>query len=249
MERAATAGIQHIVSVGMDPCTSAEAVALANRDARVYAAVGIHPWQAAAHVSLDAIPSLQLLAEDGRVVAIGEIGLDYDKNLFTGESFRGEDARAVQRDIFGRQLALAAKRRLPVIVHARGPAHQDIVSMLAGAGLIAPAVIQLQSGADEQAVRAYMRQGCYLSLGGVVTDPREEVLRQAIRTIPLDRLVLETDAPYVAAVWKGSARSEPADLPAIANYVAALMDCPADQLVAAVTANARTLYGLSEIPH
>ena len=121
--------------------------------------------------------------------------------------------------------------------------------MLAEAGLEARAVIQLLSGTNEEDIHAYVSQGCYLSVGGVATDPRETALRHAIRAIPLDRLVLETDAPYVAPVWKGDSPSEPADLLSIANYVAALIDRPFTDIVAAATANACTFYRLSDTSH
>ena len=249
LERAAAAGVERIVSVGMDPTTSEAAVALANRDSRVYAAVGIHPWHAAEHSSTNAVASLEQLTRDRRVVAIGEIGLDYEGNIFTGDSYRGDAARTVQREVLRRQLRLAGARNLPVIVHARGGAHQDVGVMLAEAGLEARAVIQLLSGTNEEDIHAYVSQGCYLSVGGVATDPRETALRHAIRAIPLDRLVLETDAPYVAPVWKGGSPSEPADLLSIASYVAALIDRPFTDLVAAATANACTFYRLSDTSH
>lgn len=248
LARAAAAGVAAIVTVGMDPASSEAAVALARRHPPVRAAVGIHPWLAADHASDAAITAIERIARSAGVVAIGEIGLDYAGNLFTGESYAAATAQAVQRTVFQRQLRLAAALALPVIVHVRGAAHADAAAMLAEAPLAAGVVIQLLSGAREEDVHAYLNQKCYLSVGGQATDPRETALRDAVGVIPLDRLVLETDAPYVPPVWKGELRSEPADLPSIANYVAALSDRPVAEVVAAATDNASRFYRLAPRP-
>ena len=240
LERAAAAGVTGIVTVGMDLASSETAVALAHRFPGVYAAPGIHPWEAAGHSSDEAIATIQQLAGRQRVVAIGEIGLDYEGNVFTGESYSGEAAREVQCEVFRRQLQVATVLNLPIIVHGRA-SHRDIATMLAAAGPPAGAVIQFLSGTEAD-VKAYVEVGCYLSVGGPVTDPRMTELHRAVRAIPLDRLVLETDAPYVAPVWKGKAPSEPADIPALAAYIAALLALPIEEVIETTTHNACKLY-------
>lgn len=243
VERAASAGVTRVVTVGMDPVSSEAGLALAQRFQSVYAASGIHPWEAARHSSEEDSTAVQMLAAESGVVAIGEIGLDYENNLFTGESYRRDSARVIQRDVFRRQLQIAQHMELPVIVHSRGGAHGDIIKILEEALPSKGAVIQFLSGMPED-VRAYVELGCYLSIGGVTSDPRQTELRQAVGTIPLDRLLLETDSPYVPPIWKVGAPSEPSDLPGICAYVAALIGVQLETLAAATTINAQQFYRL-----
>lgn len=247
VERAASAGVTRIVTVGMSPASSEAGLALAQRFQGVYAASGIHPWEAAGHSSKEDSTAIQVLASESEIVAIGEIGLDYENNLFTGESYRSDSARVTQRDVFRRQLQIAQDLELPVIIHSRGGAHGDIIRILEEALPSAGAVIQFLSGTPED-VRTYVELGCYLSIGGVTSDPRQTELREAVKVIALDRLLLETDAPYVPPIWKAGAPSEPSDLPGICAYVAALMGVPLETLATATTANAQQLYRLPASP-
>jgi TatD DNase family protein len=247
VERAMAAGVTSIVTVGMNPGSSTEGLALAQRLQAVYAAPGIHPWEAAGNSSEEAAAKIRELVGKSSVVAVGEIGLDYEDNLFTGESYRSDSVRVIQRDVFRRQLHIAQHMELPVIVHSRGGAHGDIVRSLEEALPSAGAVIQFLSGTPED-VKAYVELGCYLSIGGITSDPRQTELRQAVQAIPLDRLMLETDAPYVPPIWKVGAPSEPSDLPAICAYVAALIGVPVKTLAVATTTNAQRLYRLPASP-
>lgn len=243
VRRAAGAGVTGIITVGMDPDSSRVGTDLAGVHPGVYAAVGIHPWEAARNSTAASIAAIRSLAGRPRVVAIGEIGLDYENNIFTGESYLGDDARRVQREVMRQQLHIAGDLKLPVIVHARG-SHQDVVRLLKEMDSPPLTVIQFNAGTQED-VAAYVAQGCYLCVGGPATDPRDAPLQEGVRAIPVHRLLLETDAPYVPPVWKADQLSEPADVPGIASYIAALTGFHASELIQITNANAQAVFQLS----
>lgn len=242
--RAIKGNITQIVTVGMDPATSRQGIKLALEHPEVYAAVGIHPWEAAANASKEALASIRKLAQSARVVAIGEIGLDFEGNAFTGESYQPEPPRRIQRDVFRQQLKLAQELKIPAIIHVRqSQAHQETDAALAEVKLPGGAIIQLVS-ATKKDIEAHLNAGCYISVGGVPTDPREADLRLAVQATPLDRMVLETDAPYVPPIWKLGMPSEPADIPAVGAYIAALKGVPVSDLYEITTRNAQKLFHL-----
>jgi TatD DNase family protein len=236
LTRARAAGIDATITVGMDLARSRCGVELADAHDGVFAAVGIHPWCAEAYADAVPLDELAALARHPRVVAIGEVGLDFVDNLATGASYAGREARAVQEACLRAQIGLAAELDLPLIVHSRG-AHAAVLRLLDE--VPCRAAIQFFEG-DAAAVRRYVERGHAISLGSRTTLDAGAEWRAAVSAVPDDRLLLETDAPWSPAAGTGRERSEPGDLPVIANAVAnARGSRPADLLATAAATAAR----------
>jgi TatD DNase family protein len=237
LDRARAAGVGRLLTVGTDPESAAAAVALATAHPDVWAAVGIHPHEAA-RADPAALARVAALARDARVVAIGEIGLDY---------YRDRAPRPVQRAALAAQLALARAADKPVLLHCR-EAHADLLDVLAGeGGGGAGGILHCFSGDVAQAHRA-LDLGFLISIAGPVTYPSARRLVEVVRAIPLDRLVLETDCPYLPPQpWRGQ-RNEPAHLGATAARVAELLVRPVAEVAATSTRTACALLGLPPPP-
>jgi TatD DNase family protein len=230
---AGVSGIVHVGS-GADPAVFEEAVALAAREPRIRAAIGCHPHEAD-QASEATYEALIRLASRPEVVAIGEIGLDYHYD------FASRDG---QRRAFERQLAIAADADLPVVIHCR-EAHEDCLAILGAARLSSrPGVIHCYT-ADIETARRYVALGFLISIPGVVTFPGAGPLIDTVREMPVDRMLIETDSPYLAPVPKRGRPNEPAFIRYTAEAVARIKGLePAD--VARVTElNARRLFGLA----
>ena len=237
LARAAAAGVTTIVCVGATGSvdTNAPAVALAGEHdgVRVVASVGIHPHEAATADDA-AFETLRQLAGRPGVVALGETGLDY---------YYDHSPRAAQLDAFARTAALARELALPLVVHVRD-AHADAVGVLRTEPLgPAGGVIHCFTGGAGD-VRPYLDLGLHISISGIVTFRNAEALRDAARAIPLDRLLIETDSPYLAPVPNRGKRNEPAHVRLVAENLASIREEPLDALAAATTANALRLFGL-----
>ncbi len=240
VERARQAGVRQMVLTGATVEGSREALALA----RAYpdsmrCTAGIHPHHAAAFRP-SALTSLRALAADYQVVAIGECGLDF---------FRDFSPRPAQRDCFRAQLGLAAELGLPVFLHER-EAHGDFLSILEGAmaGLKA-AVVHCFTG-GRGALAAYLELGCFIGITGWICDERRGgELRELAPLIPLDRLMIETDAPYLLPrdlrPKPKASRNEPCHLAHVGRAVAAVRGMSYEALATTTTANARRFFGLS----
>jgi len=232
LARAREAGVVAVVSIGADETSSRQAVALAERHATVFAAVGGHPHDAATFTEA-AWDEWRRLAAHPRVVAIGECGLDY---------FRDLSPRDVQRRVFARHLALAKDTGLPVVIHCRD-AYDDCLDIVAAElGAPARAVMHCFLGGAAVARRA-LDLGLCLGIGGSLTFPREEAFRQVVAGLPLERLVVETDSPYLTP-RPVRGRNEPAHVRHVAARLAGVLGVPFERLAAATTANARALFGL-----
>jgi TatD DNase family protein len=240
IERARAAGIEAVVSVGVDLESSRAAVRLAQEYETVYAAVGVHPHDA---VKLDGamLAGLRELALQPKVVAIGEIGLDFYRDL---------SPRDVQRRAFQAQLAWAGKLGKPVVVHDRD-AHSEIMAILAdwASGLTTPAlagragVLHTFSGDQAMAEQA-MDLGFYISISGPVTYRNAGQLLEIVRALPPDRLLVETDCPFLAPHPYRGKRNEPAYVRLVAERIAELRGLTLEELAAVTTANARHLFQL-----
>jgi TatD DNase family protein len=238
IERARAAGVEAIVTVGADLESSRAAVRLAEEYGMVHAAVGIHPHDAS---KLDgaALAELRGLAQQPRVVAIGEIGLDFYRDL---------SPRDVQRRAFQAQLAWAAKLGKPVIIHDR-EAHDETLAILVDwatglensmlAGRLG--VLHTFSGDQAMAGRA-IDLGFYISISGPVTYQNERQLPGIVQALPLDRLLVETDCPFLAPHPHRGKRNEPAYVRLVAERIASLRSMTFDDLAEATTANARRLF-------
>jgi hydrolase, TatD family len=237
LERARGAGIVAMVCVGSggDLATAERAAHLATREPDVFAAVGIHP-QDASKVLPEFWPALEELAKAPRVVGIGETGLDY---LYDDRS-----PRQVQREVFARFLTLAASVKRPVICHVRD-AHDDAIEILRGGPIPdAGGVIHCFSGNVDHA-RSYLDMGLFLSFSGVITFKKADDLRKAAAFAPADRILVETDAPYLAPVPHRGHRNEPAFVLGILEALAQVRGISPGQAAEATTANAFRLFGLS----
>ena len=237
LARAAAAGVTTIVCIGATGSveTNRRAVALAGRhgDVAIVVSVGVHPHDA---VTADdaAFAELRHLAAMPGVVAIGETGLDHHYD---------HSPRSAQREAFARTAALARELDLPLVIHVR-EAHREAAEVLRAEPLgPAGGVVHCFTGGAAEA-RCYLDLGLHVSVSGIVTFRNADALRTAVRDVPLDRLLIETDAPYLAPVPHRGKRNEPAHVRLVADAVAAVRGQAPDGLARATTANARRLFRL-----
>ncbi len=234
--RAKEAGLSHIVTVGADLESSRAAVKLAEQYEHIFAAVGIHPHDAD-RVTEKCYDVVRELADGNRkVVAIGEIGLDF---------YRDRSPREDQEKVFRRFLRLARELSLPVIIHDRD-AHQRVMAILreeraAEVG----GVLHCFSG-DLQMARECVEMGFYISIPGTVTYPSNEQLREVVRGVKIERLLLETDCPYLTPVPHRGKRNEPAFVRLTAGKVAELKGLSLEDVGRITSLNARRLFGLGQ---
>jgi TatD DNase family protein len=220
------------ITVGADLASSCEAVRLAERHRGIWATVGVHPHDART-VMPSVLRELEDLAKNPRVVAIGEIGLDYYRDL---------SPRDVQRSVFAAQLELARKLRLPVVLHNR-ESTDDLVAILREGGSAHAGVVHSFLG-DLALAETFLDLGFHLGVGGPITYPANGALRDAVRRVPLERVVLETDCPYLTPVPHRGKRNEPAHVEFVAAEVARLRGISIDEVARQTTANALALFSL-----
>lgn len=231
MQRAAQAGIEGMVVVGYDYNSSEEAIALCAQYDYLRAAVGIHPHDARSW-NTRTVQQLKIIAGNKKVVAIGEIGLDY---------FRSLSSKEQQQAVFLEQLRLALELCLPVIIHSR-EATEDVLAVLKNYPQ-ATGVIHCYSGTIAQADK-FLALGYYIGICGNVTYPQAHLLREVARAIPLERLLLETDAPYLAPQIQRGKRNEPAFLVHTAEEISRLKGVAVTTLTHQTTENARKLFNI-----
>lgn len=229
LERAWAAGVAHVVVIGESRAAAERALALAGGDARLSATAGIHPhdaagWDGAAEAWLEAT------LRDPGIVAVGETGLDYHYD---------HSPRRVQQQVFERQLELAAAVRKPAVIHAR-EADDDVAAILARHPHVTAILHSFSSGPG--LLRAALEAGHYVSFSGMVTFKswRDD---EAVRRVPSDRLLVETDAPYLAPVPHRGRRNEPGYVPHTARRLAVVRGVPPEVLIAETGANARRVFG------
>ncbi|HYL11087.1 MAG TPA: TatD family hydrolase [Candidatus Acidoferrales bacterium] len=237
LERARAAGVTTLLAVGTGPGPEKLDAALpfAEQHDWIYASVGIHPHEAK-EVTPAHYDELARLAQHPRVIAWGEIGLDYHYDF---------SPREVQQKVFRAQLALAARAKLPVIIHCR-EAWPDCLAVLkddwrsTGLG----GILHCFSGTLEEA-RKGLEMDFLVSFAGNSTYPKAQNLREVAREIPLGRLLIETDAPYLAPQAHRGKRNEPAYVAEVARTLAGVRNLAPDELAAATAENFRRLFGLS----
>ncbi|MGH7308780.1 MAG: TatD family hydrolase [Candidatus Rokuibacteriota bacterium] len=234
LARARGAGVRRLVTVGTDVDGSAAAVALARREPDVWATVGIHPHDAASGDE-PALVEIARLAAEPRVVAIGEIGLDFFRNLAPRDD---------QTRVFRWLLDLARRAGKPVVIHCR-EAHAEIVQILTEEKVREVGGIMHCFSGDVAVARQCLDLGLCVSLAGPVTYPNARALPDVARFVPGDRLVIETDCPFLPPQGHRGQRNEPAYLAITAARVAELRGEPLDDLAARLTANACRVLGLS----
>lgn len=243
LQRARTAGVAAILVPGIDVASSTDAVTLAEAEADVFAAVGVHPHDSKGW-SPQAEKTLVALAANRRVVAIGEIGLDY---------YRDYAPREIQREAFSRQLELAASLERPVVIHQRDSLDDvlstlsDWVKTLPPSLTDRPGVLHAFSG-DSNAAEQAIGLGFYLGIGGPVTFKKADRIKQVVADVNLDHLLLETDAPYLAPHPMRGKRNEPGYLTYTAEAVAAIQSTTLDNVLRTTAENANHLFQWSEDP-
>jgi TatD DNase family protein len=234
IQRSLAAGVSSWITVGTDPDDNEKAVYLTEKYQNLYAAVGIHPHDAK-NVTVDVLARLKQIAKNHKVVAIGETGLDYHYNHSPHED---------QRRVFADHLKLAAELGLPVIIHCR-ESFDDTVEILDHFGSnVKKVVFHCFSGSAEQA-KLLLDKGFFLSFTGVVTFKNARLKQEAAKIVPLDRLMLETDCPYMSPEpMRKQKTNEPALLIHIAKFIADLKQIPLADLALAVTAASKSFFNL-----
>jgi len=234
LERARQAGIRHFLTVGIDAETSRAAIQLAESAPDILAAAGLHPHEASQ--GSDATwQTLRQLAGSPKVRAVGEMGLDFFRNLST----RDEQARA-----FRRQIGMARELKKPILVHCREAAAEVLAILKEEKAGELGGIMHCFSG-DAEYAKACLDLGFLISIAGPVTYPNARTLPEVVRTVPRDRLVLETDCPYLPPQPYRGKRNEPAYLVHTASRVAELLGLTLEELAEATTANACRLLGVS----
>lgn len=231
VDRAIDAGVTAMVCVGTDPASSRRAVELAARRPEVWATVGLHPHEAS-HLEA-AWPELEQLARASRVVGIGETGFDL---LYEHSSREAQEAG------FRRQIQLAHELNLALVIHTRD-AWDDTFRVLEAEGMPERTVVHCFSGGPAEAERA-LAVGAYLSFSGIATFPKAEEVRAAAKITPLDRLLVETDAPFLTPVPHRGRVNEPAYVPLVGAVIAEVLGRRTEEIAVATTANAHTVFGI-----
>ena len=231
IKRAGEAGVDFIITVGTNLALSRKAVALAQGLENIYATIGIHPHDAA-KTDKTTCESLKELAHKQKIVAYGEIGLDFFRNI---------SSREKQIEVFGLQLELAQELNLPVIIHDR-EAHEQTLKMVK-ASSVRRGVFHCFSG-DYAMAKQCIDLGFYISIPGVVTFDRAKTIQDVAERVPLASLLLETDAPYLAPVPHRGKRNEPSFIVHTAKKVAEIKNISWEDVARETSLNTMNLFGI-----
>ncbi|HEY41607.1 MAG TPA: TatD family hydrolase [Dehalococcoidia bacterium] len=237
--RAHDAGVTSIITVGTSVESGQRSIELAEQYPGILASIGIHPHAASTTTEAD-IDSIARLAGHPRVVAIGEIGLDF---------YRDYSPRDSQLQVLQWQLEMAVRLDLPVAIHCR-QAHEEMLAILHDwttryPERHSPGVIHCFMG-DIETARGYLEMGFYLSLGGYITYPVNRNAHDVMRFIPADRLMVETDCPFLTPQLYRGQRNEPSYVRYTAEELAEIRGVPLETLARETTKNARRLFGFEE---
>jgi len=236
LQRAETNGVGQIITIGISLASSQNAIALARDHANVFASVGIHP-HGACELDQTIRAKLCSLARQEKVVAIGEIGLDY---------YRDRQPRQVQRACLHQQLAIACELKLPVVFHVRD-AYEDFLKIVRDyKDALIGGVMHCFSGTWETAGKC-LDLGFYLSIPGTVTYPNSQIQQEVAMRAPLDRLLVETDAPFLAPVPHRGKVNEPAFVLHTARKIAQLRRCGLEEVAGQTSMNAQRVFLLPAV--
>lgn len=233
LDRARQAGVRTVITIGIDIPSSRRAVALADRYGPIHATAGIHPHDSFVP-NASAMRELETIAAAERVVAVGEIGLDY---------YRNKKPRPVQVECMKSQIELACAIGKPAVFHIR-EAWEDFFRIVSDyADKLSGAVMHCFSG-DWEIAKQCLEMGFYLSIPGVVTFSKAEVLQDVVRRAPLEKILIETDSPYLAPVPFRGKTNEPAFVFHTAKKIAELRAQPLEAIGGRTTRNARNVFGI-----
>lgn len=228
------AGIGTIVNIGANMASSHASLDLAHRYDFIYAAVGVHPSDCE-ELDDEKIRELEQLSEDERCVAIGEIGLDYHWP---------DPAPEVQKKWFDAQMKLAKKVDLPVVIHSREAAHDTLKILKDNPLGDIPGVVHCFSYSKEVAQEC-VKMGYYIGVGGVLTFKNGRRLRETVEAIPIDRIILETDCPYLAPEPHRGRRNSSLYLPLVVTKMAEIKGISEEEVIEVTEKNARRMYRIA----
>ena len=229
------AGVQRMVTVSVDEPSLDFVSSMVQQFTEVYGSVGFHPHDAA-ELTEDLEQKIRKLAlEEKKLIAIGETGLDYHYMYSPAE---------VQQQVFSKQLQLAVELNLPVIMHSRD-AETDTLNILQEIPVLPLGVAHSFTSSFEMA-KTLIEMGWYIGINGIVTFKNAEDLREVVSWLPLDRLLLETDSPFLAPTPFRGKPNKPAHIPAIATFIAELRGISLEQLSEQTSANAQRLFNFSD---
>lgn len=236
LENARAAGIEFIINPGADEASSYRAVEMSEKYPMVYATVGIHPHDAKDYEPQKHDALLKEWAKKEKVVAIGEIGLDYHYDY---------SPRDVQQEVFIRQLIIAKEVKLPIVIHNR-ESMEDMVRILKE--YFTPeygGIMHSYSGSVEMA-KVFLEMGFYLSISGPLTFSNARKLPEVVAMMPLDRLLVETDSPYLTPTPHRGKRNEPAYVRFVAAEIARIRGISLEEIEEITTQNAKTVFGITK---
>nr|WP_320024501.1 TatD family hydrolase [uncultured Acetobacterium sp.] len=236
LENARAAGVEIIVNPGADEASSYRAVEMSEKYPMVYATVGIHPHDAKDYQPQKHDALLKEWAKKDKVVAIGEIGLDYHYDY---------SPRDIQQDVFIRQLIIAKEVKLPIVIHNR-ESMEDMVRILKE--YFAPeygGIMHSYSGSVEMA-KVFLEMGFYLSISGPLTFSNARKLPEVVAMMPLDRLLVETDSPYLTPTPHRGKRNEPAYVRFVAAEIARIRGISLEEIEEITTQNAKKVFGITK---
>jgi TatD DNase family protein len=228
-------GIGHIVNVGSNLQSTRQSIELAHKYPFIYAAAGVHPNETM-ELDDESFKILEEYSKDERVVAIGEIGLDY---------YWDEPDHDTQKKWFIRQLALAREVKKPVIIHSRDAAKDTYDIMVSENAKDIGGIVHCYSYSAEMALD-YVKMGFYIGIGGVVTFKNGRKLKEVVEAIPIESIVLETDSPYLSPEPNRGKRNSSLNLPLVAARIAQIKDLTYEQVVEITMKNAFKAYRLEE---
>ena len=229
------AGVQRMVTIAVDEPSLDFVSSTVQEFTEVYGSVGFHPHDASKLTKSLLQKIRQLAEEQHKLIAIGEIGLDYHYMNSPAE---------IQQQAFRKQLQLAVELNLPVILHSR-EAETDTLNIMKEFPVPSHGVAHSFTSSIEMA-RTLVEMGWYLGINGIVTFKNAEDLRKVVRWLPLDRLLLETDSPFLAPIPFRGKPNKPAHIPAIATFIAELREISLEELAQQTTANAQRLFNFDE---
>ncbi|MCL1843046.1 MAG: TatD family hydrolase [Defluviitaleaceae bacterium] len=225
-------GVEIVINVGCDLKTSKASVKLAEEYPHVYASVGVHPHYAGS-LTDDDLEEIKCLAANKKVVAFGETGLDFFHNFSTPYE---------QRLWFKRQLEIIGELGLPAIIHSRD-ASDETFAFIEAMPAVRTGVIHAFSG-DAKLAQDYVKLGFHIGIGGVVTFNKADALKEAVAAVPLERILLETDCPYLTPAPFRGKRNESAYLSYVAEAIAKIKGISAETVIAQTNKNAKKLFAL-----
>ena len=228
VKAAIDSGVTTLISVGCDRATSLAAISVAELHPEVFATIGLHP-----HDAVNGVDTIVDLLDTEGIVAVGECGLDY---------YYDHSPRDVQQRVFAEQIALANARKLPLVIHTRD-AWDDTFAVLADVGVPPRTVFHCFTGGPDEARRA-LDIGAHLSFSGIVTFKGAPEVQEAAVLCPLDRMLVETDSPYLAPVPHRGKTNQPAWVAHVGQHIADLRNIAVAEVAAATTANAGAVFTL-----